>query len=212
MATYLLPNIGTTGAIKLKVPFTGLCAENVPYQVSGISTLHEIVSSGQDPFEMYYEPNSITEEKFLQDAADGVCIISLVSPTGETVRVPNSYLESLPIATGVPYSVMMVAVNLGALPHDLSLTYFMTKVGELAHDLLGIAAPEVRAVKASTTTYLTLEDAASIEAARKVVMDTVVTTEARLAESEAARLALVALNADLEAYIVANHIPPAPPP
>jgi hypothetical protein len=208
---YLLPNVGSSGAIKLKAPFTGLCAANVPYTVSGVRTLRDIAAGGQDPFLLYYDSSSIPKETFVDDVANGVCILSLVSPTGETVYVPNSYLESLPVAMGMPYVTMMVGINLGAIPTSLSLSYFMAQVKDLAHDLLGVANADVKAVKASSVTYLSVEDAGTIETARQTIMETITTDAAKLATSETNRAALAQRNSDLEAYILAN-MPPAPPP
>jgi hypothetical protein len=209
MATaYLLPNIGATGAIKLAAPFEAMCAPNVPYRVSGLRTFQDVVADGKDPYLVHYEPYGITDAKYIQDASDDVCIVSLTSPSGDTVTVPNSYLLSLPVSTGIPYATMMVGINLGALPMDLSLSYFMTTVKQLAHDLLGINNADVKAIKGSSETYVSLADANSIEAARKVIMETVVTDAAKLRASEEARAALQAINSDLEAYILTRLPPP----
>lgn len=208
MATnYLIPNIGATGAITLNAPFAGLCAANVPYKVSAVRMLQDIVARGEDPYNAYYAPYSITQAKFAQDVKDSVCIISLLSPEGETVCVPNSYLANLPVATGIPYATMLVGINLGPLPLDLSLAYFMEVVKQAAHDLLGVENADVKAAKASSTTYLTIADSSAIETARKVVMDTVTTDAAKLLISEQARQALQQKNADLEAFILANFNP-----
>jgi hypothetical protein len=207
MSKYLLPTFGAVGVVTLKEPFTGLVAPGLQYKVTALRMLQDILAEGDDPFEKHYAAYEIPEEKFLEDVRDGVCIISLTSPLGETINVPNSYLANLPVGTGIPYATMMVGVNLGALPTDLNLGYFMTKVKELANDLLGVSNADVKALKASSITYMSVEDSAAIETARKVVMETVVTTEAKLYQSEQARLALQTRNGDLEAYILANHPP-----
>lgn len=203
MSSYILPNVGATGAISLQAPFGALCVPNVPYRVNGVRSLQDVVASGQDPFGLYYEPSGITAAKFAEDVAAGVCIISLISPAGDTVYVPNSYLNSLPVSTGMPYSTMLVGINLGALPDNLSLAYFMSTVSQLASDLLGVTAAQVKAVKASSTTYLTIADAAAIETTRAVVMGSVVTDRAKLIAAQAIIASLQTKNADLEAYILA---------
>ena len=201
-AAYILPNVGATGTVTLKAPFAGLCAANVPFKVSGVRTLQDVVAGGQDPFNLYYLPYGITEAKFIQDVADKVCILSLTSPTGEPVHVPNSYLETLPVSTGMPYATMFVGVNLGAMPSGLSLAYFMATVKQLAHDLLGVSNADVKAMKASSTTYLSMTDAEAIEAARQTVMGVVVTDRAKLIAALDVTVALQSRNADLEAYIL----------
>jgi hypothetical protein len=213
MAALLVPNQGATGVIKLKAPFASLCTDGVPYTVTSISTLGAITAAGQDPYGLFYEPYQITTDDYLKDVAAGACILSFQSPTGETVNAPNSYLLSLPVATGIPYVTMMVGVNLGTVPVDLNLAYFISQMQSLANDLLGVANADVRAVKGSTVTYLSVEDSNAIEAARANVMSAVVTDRAKLVASEAARVKLQQYNQDLEAYILAN-IPPGttPPP
>jgi hypothetical protein len=204
MTQYILPNVGASGVIKLKDPFSGLCAANTPYEVTGVRTLQDIVASGQDPFALYYSPFGLDQTVYTSDVSNNVCILSLTASDGEVVYVPNSYLISLPIAMGVPYATMMVGINLGALPQDLSLTYFMDQVAELAHNILGVSAAEVRAMRASAITYLSVEDADTIETARQVVMDNVTTEMARRIAAETALNALQQKYNDLEAFTLAH--------
>ncbi len=201
---YFLPSVNTSGVITLKAPFAALCAANVPYNVAGVRTLADIVAAGQDPYGLYYEPYQLDQATFNADVKDGVCILSLKSPSGEWVYVPNSYLVNAPVATGIPYASMLVGVKLGAIPQSLSLAYFMNAVQELAHDLLGVSNAEVMPVKNSTTTYISLDDSRAIELARANVMQSVVTDAAKLRTSEIERLKAIARIAELEAYILAH--------
>jgi len=205
---YLLPNVGTTGAITLKAPFDGLCAPNIPYQVSEVRSLQGIASDGLDPFTLFYDPFGLTQANYADDVANNVCILSLLSPSGETLRVPNSYLVNLPVSTGLPYSTTLVGVNLGALPEDMSLAYFISAVQDLAHDLLGVTGAVAKAVKTSATMYLSITDAEAIEAARNAVMVTVVTDRAKLVAAQSQIQTLTTHNADLEAFVLANLPPP----
>jgi hypothetical protein len=207
MSRYIQPSIGSSGVIKLKYPFTGLCSAGVPYEVTGLQTLHAVASTNQDPYALFYEPFEIDREKFAADVADRVCIVTLRASDGEEVKVPNSYLESLPVATGVPYGTMLVTVNLGALPQDLSLQYFMSQLKDMARDLMGVQNAAVRAMLASSLTSLTVEDAAAIESAREVVMGAVVTDAAKLRVAQEALVALRAKYNDLEAYVLAQDNP-----
>lgn len=210
MAALLVPILGTVGVIKLKDPFASLCADGVPYRVTGIRTLSAITADGEDAYGKYYQPAAITEGIYRSDVNAGVCILTLEAPDGTPVYVPNSYLISLPIATGVPYMTMMVGVNLGSLPVGFNLAYFMSQVQSLANDLLGVANADVRAVKGSTVTFIPVEDSTALEAARNQVMGAVVTDRAKLVASEAERTRLQQLNQDLEQYILA-HTPPVDP-
>lgn len=198
---YIVPPINTSGVINLKEPFKSLCAANVPYTVVSIRTLGDIVNDGKDPYGSYYEAFGLDQATFNSDVNSGVCIISLRSPSGEFVHVPNSYLDTAPVATGVPYSSMIVGVRLGALPESLSLEYFNNSVKELAHDLLGVTDAEVKAVKVTETTYIPLDESKTFEAARQNVMSIVVTDSAKLRASEIERQKAIQKIAELELFI-----------
>lgn len=204
---FIVPPINTVGVINLAPPYTNEVSANVPYTVSAIRTLSDIAASGQDPYELYYKPVSISAADYASDLARGVVIISLKSPSGEWVYVPNSYLLTAPVGTGVPYTEMIVAVNLGPLPDSLSLAYFKSAVQELARDLMGKENAMVQSMVASETIYLTLEDSKTIEAARQAIMDEVITDRAKYLNEQKLRLQAVAKIAEYEAWMLAHPSP-----
>lgn len=205
--SYLQPSVGLKGVMKLGDPFAAQVVANVPYTVAAVRRLSDIITSGTDAFEAYYFPNNIEQSKYEEDIANGVCILSLQSPTDQWVYVPNSYLLSMPAAGGVPYSNMMVAVNLGAIPNRLSLNYFMETIKAMAHDQLGIDNADVRSAVVSPTTYIDPKDSDLYEIARKNIMSAISTDRAKLLASEAAREKAIAKIAELEDYIRKNLTP-----
>lgn len=217
--TYITPPVGTKGVITLNEPFANDVTANVPYTVAAVRTLADIAAAGQDPYALYYAPKGLSQDVYQQDVDNGACLLSLQSPAGQWVYVPNSYLANAPAAGGVPYTVMGVAINLGALPDSLSLAYFKSTIQQLAHDLLGVTVQpdDVQALTMSATTFLSQDDSKVIETARQNVMSTVVTDYAKLQQSEAARMDAIGKITELENYILwaQQYIPtgtPAPTP
>jgi hypothetical protein len=198
---HLLPQVNSKGVIKLAAPFVTVVTANIPYTIAAVRRLSDFATSGLDPFALYYEPAGLSQEIFENDVKAGVCIISLQSPSDEWVYVPNSYLLAMPDAAGVAYSNKVVAVNLGALPDDLSLDYFKTALAELAHDLLGVTDADVRSLIVSAPTYLSQVDHATFSAARKTIMGIVVTNYAKYREAERLRVQAIAKIAELENHI-----------
>jgi hypothetical protein len=201
MATFLLPQVGSKGLIKLDAPFTNLVTSDVPYTVAAVRRLSDIASSGIDPFVTYYSPLGIDLVKYQADIVAGVCILSLQSPSDSWVYVPNSYLLAMPDSSGIAYTNIVVGVNLGALPDGLALDYFNAKVRDLAHDLLGVSNADVRGMVNSATTYLSKADHDVIAAARRNVMGIVVTDAAKLKESERQLATARAKIVELENFI-----------
>lgn len=208
----IIPPINSFGAINLKAPYTSAVAANTPYTVASIRTLKDIAISGQDPYELYYEPAGVSRADYASDLERGVVILTLLPLSGDPVYVPNSYLDKAPDASGIPYYTVLVGVNLGVLPASMSLAYFMNAVKELAHDLIGVNDAPVQSSVVSNALLLPLEDANTIEAARKAVMATVVTDRAKLQASEAARQKAEAKVRELENYIISLNLPNSPPP
>jgi hypothetical protein len=203
---YLKPPQGISGVFKLAEPFTNAVSPNVVYRIAEVRSLVGVAASGDDPYEKYYKPAGVTEEKYLEDLANDVAILSLQSTSGKWVHVPNSYLQQMPAASGVPYALCIMGINLGAIPNDLDLTYFEGQIKDLARDLLGVSNADVQATVGSETTYIEQATAKVIEQARTNVMKNVVTDRAKYLASEEQRLAAVAKIAILEKYIKDNFI------
>lgn len=208
----IVPPINSFGTLNLKDPYASQITATTPYKVAAIRTLTDIAASGQDPYELYYEPLAVSQADYANDLARGVVILSLVSPSGQWVFVPNSFLNTAPIATGLPYYSMIVGVNLGMLPSSFGLSYFMNAVKELAHDLIGVNDAPVVSSIVSDALMVSIEDSATIEAARKAIMATVITDRAKLQASELARQKAEAKIVELENFIISLNLPDTPAP
>ena len=170
----ILAPLGTSGLWSLSAPFNVMLKAGTPYTVIGIRNIAEIIAAGDDPETDYYTSNNLTTAVYLNDLNNNVSILSLQNGAGDLVYVPNSFVNNYPDLGGVPYRVLALTINLGAIPDAMSLSNLISKVQDDVLELVGInAIAKVAAL--SPVTLLNSGYAASIEAARVAKVGTVIT-------------------------------------
>jgi hypothetical protein len=150
MAKYIVPSIGVQGVFKLAAPFDTSIIASGSYTVIAVRLLADKIASGDNPFTDIYEPKGVSQEKYQQDTLDGVAIISLQASDGSVILIPNSYVISYPSVGGVPYTVVLLGVNLGAIPDSLDVTLLMSQIQELVLAKMGIEADVAKTVASNT--------------------------------------------------------------
>jgi hypothetical protein len=200
----ILPSIGTTGIYRLTAPFDTKLHVNVPYTCIAIRRLSDLVNSGIDPLNSIYTANSLVEAVYVQDVKNEVSVLSLQSPSGHMVYVPNSYLAGYPDISGVRYATMAIGVNLGAIPESVNLTALQQKFISTAREYLGVTA-EASIVALSEPVMVSETDSHALEAARQSNIDTIVTDYSKFLAKQAQLDTALAKIAELEAFIEANH-------
>lgn len=204
----ILPIIGTTGLYNLKAPFETALMANTPYTCIAVRRLSDIVAAGGEPQVEYYQPYNLSDDAYQADLANDVCIISLQAAGSETVYVPSSYLASYPDIGGVPYTVLALAINIGALPDALDLTYLKTKLNADIVEVLGVDTT-INVAAISRPSLMPYDMHNSLEAARQAKITAVKTDYAKYLEAQTALDQARTRIAELEAYILANQ--PATP-
>lgn len=200
----MLPMLGAKGIYKLKAPFDNDLLSNVMYTCIAIRNLRDITAKGGDPFTDYYaNPHSIDSSVYNADVANGVSIISLQAEDNSIVDVPSSYLAAYPDAGGVPYRVMLLSINLGAIPDALDLSPIIQKITDDVKDIVGVQST-VRAVAASNTTLLDTATAQNTEAARQANITNSTTDFSKLQQVTAQRDAALQKVQELQNYILAQ--------
>lgn len=198
----MLPMLGAKGIYKLKTPFDKDLLANVMYTCIAIRQLRDITAAGGDPFTDYYAtPHSIDSSVYNADVANGVSIISLQAEDNSIVYVPSSFLASYPDAGGVPYRVMLLSINLGAIPDALDLSPIIQKITDDVKDIVGVQST-VRAVAASNTTLLDTATAQNTEAARQANITNSTTDFSKLQQVTAQRDAALQKVQELQNYIL----------
>jgi hypothetical protein len=201
-----IPTIGVAGLYTLTAPFATLLVPNISYMCVAARRLSDIIAAGGDPFALYYEPYGLTEVDYKADVANSICIVSLQAGDHNVVYVPNNRIVSYPDIGGVPYTVLGLAINLGAVPDSLDLTYVKTKITNDVAELIGITST-VQTVALSLPQLLTDSNAKIIEAARQANISTVKTDYALYLAAQALLVSAQQRIADLEAYILAHPAP-----
>lgn len=206
ITTNLIPDIGASGIYTLSVPFNTVLTQNASYKCLAIRQLQDIVASGVDPFQAYYvsAPTPISQDQYTADLANGVCIVSLQASSGAVVYVPSSFIASFPAKGGVPYTNLMMAVDLGAMPDYVDLTFLKQQITDLVQTTVGLTNVLIQTVTVSPTTNLSSADHALAEAARQANITNTVTPEAKvIALTQQLQTANQTI-ANLEAFIIAN--------
>lgn len=211
MAATLVPQIGAAGIYTLLAPFDKVLTPNVNYTCKAIRTIDDLLSSGVDPYATYYNPTGtpIDRSSYVTDVAAGVQIITLLSDSGTTVRVPSTYIQSFPAAGGVPYAVVCMAVQIPAIPESLDLGPCKTQILEIVKDTLGMDAT-ITEVQLTEVTLIDQATSQRYEAARKANITNTTTDNAKLIAALNQVQSLQQQVTMLEAYIQAN-MPPSSP-
>ena len=177
-----LPAIGAAGIYTLLAPYDKELIADTSYTCTAIRRLADIIAAGGNPLNTYYLTKSLTADVYTQDVANDVCIVSLQSPGGKVVSVPSSYIKSFPDIGGVPYSVIALAISLGAIPVSMDLTYLKSQVVDLVRDSVGIDS-EVNEVEIAAPSLVSYDDSKALEAARKANIAIVKTDRAMYLET-----------------------------
>jgi hypothetical protein len=134
----IYPEVGMAGALQARAPFDTIIKTQVRYTCISVESLRGVVALGEDPFGSIYSSHGLTSEDYTRDLADDVKIITLQAITGEIVKIPHNYLITLPDPAGVLYSMVMLGVNLSAIPDGLDLTVLKDEISQLVLEQLGV--------------------------------------------------------------------------
>ena len=146
------PPINATGAFEVLAPFA--VESGAIYRCEAIVGFEALEGNGVDVFETYYSTTGVSNEVYLEDATNGINIITLISDTAATLVIPSSYISKFPTAVSVPYSRMVLSVDLGVLPDGVDLTSCMDVIASEVSEVIGVPT----AVEAHK---LSVEDAVS---------------------------------------------------
>lgn len=140
--------IGFTGKFTFKSPVNNVLDEDLEYEITSIRRITEVFVNEEVPYDTIYVPLSIAKEQYNLDFIANVNIIGLKSSRStDYVYVPETYISSTPIITGVKYVEKILAINLGKVPLTLSLDNLTLSITELIKENTNL-----------NTTVLTIEN------------------------------------------------------
>lgn len=199
----LIPPIGTSGIYNLAAPFDTALQANMSYQCDAVRRVDDFVEIGVDPYQEYYVPKGITQEKYDQDVANLVGIVSLVSTAGHWVYVPSTYILAYPDLNGVPYHVVVLGLELGAIPSYKDLTGIKQALANLTRDTIGVL-PTVKEVVISPEEKVSQTDHDVLENARAILITNSQTDRARYLTLQQQYAALQLQYQQLETWVKNN--------
>ena len=203
----LTPPINVTGVYTLANPFATDVVPNTPYTNIAVRKFADVIRRGEDPFALYYDPKGIDYATYQADLNAGECIVTLRSAAGQFIYVPTPYILSFPNQSGIAYTVITLAVNLGAIPNTADLSVIRQKMSDVVHDYYGVT-PTIQQVAISETVTKSAADHAAVEAARQAEITERQTDYAKYLQAQATVQAQAQQINQLENYIKAN-LPPS---
>jgi len=199
----MIPDINSAGIFTLESPFDTLMVTDVPYTCVAVRELSDIIAAGINPKERYYdEPFAIPAERYQADVAIGACIVSLMSPSGDIIRVPSTYIKSFPKGGGIPYTTVALAINLSAIPKSMDLSYLKTQMQDLVLGTLGVENAAIHMLTLSPDALIDYDSHSALLAARQAKITNRETDRAARIRLEQQVALLKAKNEQLERYIL----------
>lgn len=207
--TNLIPTVGSSGIWTLLAPWNVLLTQSVSYNCLAVRKLEDIIAAGGDPYQQVYAPREGStpgslQEQYNSDLQNGTCIVTLQSSSGAVIYVPTTFIQSFPSSGGVPYTNLLLAVDLGAMPNYVDLTFLKQQFANLVKTTVGLTKVEITTVVVSPLTNLSSSDHTTAEAARQANITNTVTPEAKVIALTAQLQAVQQAYAQLEAFLNAN--------
>lgn len=206
----LLPGLGASGQWKLKPPFNDKLIANLAYTCKAVRKLSEVVATGIDAKAEYYTKYNIDDSVYDQHVKDDISIVTIISSAGNWLFVPSPYLDGWPSGDAVPYAVIGLVANLGALPNTIDPSFLTpivknAVVAALGHD------PDISFVVLSEVTNKTFAEHESMEVHRQSLITDDNSDYVKRVKAEQALTMALAQNQALQQFIINSGLVVPPP-
>lgn len=206
----ITPPLGTVGRYELQQPW--IAQSSKVYTCKAVRSFQDLRLKNINPYEYAYKPYGATEAQASADEAAGAFIVTIVADDGEAVYVPDTRIVSYPNMGDYHYRRLVISVDLGAVPDNLSLEWLMAKIAEETSGIVGIN-PVVRLNETEMRDVVTPEEHQRLEAARQYNLVNQTTTKAKLVIAENELADLTQKYRELEKYVTQQDLlPPTTPP
>ena len=167
----LIPVVGVKGKYVVATPYTTLVPSTIDYECIAVQEFKHLNALGVDPYETVYLPVQLTRENAAEDEKVGVRIVTLMTASGVTVRVPSRYITGIPDSTALKYVNTSIVALLSAMPENTSVSTLTTTIAALIENTLGIT-PNVKLVKYGVSEAVTEVEHQAVVASRNRRMTT----------------------------------------
>ena len=181
------PPIFAKGRWILRLPF--IANPTKIYTCIAIRSFADVYKLGQDVYRVFYLTMGVTDGgaiaglpfNFIAERQLKPNIITLQADDGETIYVPDTFIQRFPDMGDVKYSHLVLSVSLSAVPDYLNLEEVKDAVAQTIASRFGFV-PQVREHRAPSTDNPTPEQHEAIEAARLASLDLLETDAAKVAK------------------------------
>ncbi len=124
------PPLNVTGKFVVREPFA--VDPDVNYTVEALEGFGKLAMAGVNVHDVYYVPYDLTAAVFIGDRDAGVDIVTLMADGHPTISLPSSFIISYPNDQPGAASIMILSINMGMLPNDVSLPELKAKLLSIA--------------------------------------------------------------------------------
>lgn len=199
----LYPDVGMSGAITAQEPFDKLFAKQARYECIAVESINALVTNGEAPYDHVYKAVGATYDDYVAALATDDKIITFQAVHGDVVKIPAKFLVNMPDANGIKYSMVMLGVNLSAIPEDLDLDSLKEEISDLIMQSLGVPC-DVKEMVYGATTLLTHAQHRAVQSGRTEKMATSSSSRRLAKELSLSNEGLKQKVAMLEEYIRQN--------
>ncbi len=215
MTASLIPPLGASGTFSVAAPFTAVVSPTTSYECMAVRYLADFIKIGIDPFAKFYQQAGITPVSLSNYQADlaqlDTAIVSLKDTSDNWVYVPSTYITGYPNPGGIPYTPLILGIDIGPIPDYQDLSSLKTSIASLVEGVLGLTSVSVQEIKIGNTQNLSQSDHNALQAARAANITDSSTDRAKYLATLAQLVQLQGQYAQLATWVKAN-LPPAPPP
>ncbi len=131
--------VGYVGGLNFVSPLEKVINVTLSYEITSVTRITEVFLNGTAPYETIYTILGLSKEIYNRDFIANINIIGLKAPQGTDIfYVPESYINGLMDVSKIDYVEKILAINLGLVPVNLSLTNLMETIKETIKSLTNL--------------------------------------------------------------------------
>lgn len=131
--------VGYVGGLNFVSPLEKVINVTLSYEITSVTRITEVFLNGTVPYETIYTILGLSKEIYNRDFIANINIIGLKAPQGTDIfYVPESYINGLMDVSKIDYVEKILAINLGLVPVNLSLTNLMETIKETIKSLTNL--------------------------------------------------------------------------
>lgn len=179
----MTPPLEVSGRFEARAPFDTVVQLGVFYTCIAVRLFKDCEAQGEEVFDDYYSALGLTTADYQQDEGVGAAIVTLSTPDGDVVYIPDTYIASYPQMGAARYHHVVLAVSLGPIPETVQLDNLIANLTEMVSDVIGVEN-KVQIAAAPSTGTITDEEHEAMETARLARIQNRTTTRSELLRTQ----------------------------